>query len=34
MAGKSVEVAVVREGSYKNMKIEVKDITSEDEFYQ
>ncbi|WJX55266.1 hypothetical protein P8452_41056 [Trifolium repens] len=34
MAGKSVEVAVVREGSYKNMKIEVKDITSADEFYK
>ncbi|KAK2426383.1 putative protease Do [Trifolium repens] len=34
MAGKTVEVAVVREGSYKNMKIEVKDITSADEFYQ
>ncbi|KAG9144897.1 hypothetical protein Leryth_021296, partial [Lithospermum erythrorhizon] len=34
MAGKVVDVVVVREGSYKNMKIEVKDITSADEFYQ
>jgi hypothetical protein len=34
MAGKSVEVAVVREGSYKNMKIEVKDITCVDELYR
>ncbi|KAG9150072.1 hypothetical protein Leryth_021556 [Lithospermum erythrorhizon] len=33
MAGKVVEVNVVREGSYKNMKIEVKDIISADEFY-
>ncbi|KAG9131181.1 hypothetical protein Leryth_006043 [Lithospermum erythrorhizon] len=34
MAGKAIEIVVVREGSYKSMKIEVKDITSADEFYQ
>ncbi|KAG9131793.1 hypothetical protein Leryth_009519 [Lithospermum erythrorhizon] len=34
LAGKVVEVVVVRDGSYKSMQIEVKDITSEDELYQ
>ncbi|KAG9134173.1 hypothetical protein Leryth_019850 [Lithospermum erythrorhizon] len=34
LAGKAVEVVLVRDGSYKNMKIEVKDITSKDELYK
>lgn len=33
MAGKTIEVVVVRDDSYENMKIEVKDITSADDFY-